>query len=121
MKAKNIVAYDSGDDSLTFINKDLKGAHTINTGLMLLTVTSDNIISAVELMGANKNFDIPEEVLENITSAKIAFDMKKDINNLIIKIVLHYENKEKDIIVSSNMNTSDISIKHQMFEATASA
>ncbi len=92
-----IAIYDSGDDSLAFIDLN-RGIRTINTGFMLLTVDKKGKITAIELMGAHKNFRIPKEVLENMQNAKINISFSKEKKKVFINILIGYKREQESPI-----------------------
>ncbi|MBI5390014.1 hypothetical protein HZB02_00820 [Candidatus Woesearchaeota archaeon] len=117
-KIKHLV-YDEGDDSLTFI-KDNSGVNTINTGLSLITLNKNGLITALELMGASKNFKIPKHVLEAITRARVTFNFNNEKKRLMIVILLTYHhNQEAPVVISEDVaQFKDLFIKPQKLMAS---
>lgn len=112
--------YDSGDDSLTFINKNKDAEFTINTGLVLLSLNKKHQIVALELMGANKNFDIPKSILNNLKKAKVKFDYHKDKKALIINIELFFS-EEKPLKIINSCQVEDMINESSTLNAMASS
>jgi len=97
------IFYDSKDDSLTFI-RDNSGVETINTGFTLITLNEDKRITALELMGANKNFRIPSHILNTITGAKVVFSYEKDKKIIILKIFIQHKDDKETIMWSEDVS-----------------
>ncbi len=113
----HVFFYDSGDDSLTFISKKASAKHTINTGLVLVSLDDKGEIVALEFMGANKNFNIKKEVLKNLSHAEIKFNFNKENKSVIINVTIYCANKE--IIISTPVvNEFILSAKANSFKAT---
>lgn len=99
---KNIVVYDSGDDSLTLINRKRNADHTINAGFALISVNKERQIVGIELMGVNKNFEIPKKVLRNIVSAEVKVRYKEIHKMLVMTITLYSDHKSSQLLLSAN-------------------
>lgn len=111
MSMKKII-YDDGDDSLTFI-KNSAGDHTVNTGFTLITFDKKGNVTALELMGAYKNFKIPKDVLMSIESAKITFNLNHQKKKILIKILIQYADNEKPVSIIEDFSNIDLLIQDQ--------
>ncbi len=120
-KRMKIVCYDKGDDSLTFI-KSNNGEHTINTGITLITLSKKGQITALELMGAHKNFRIPMKVLNGIKNARVNFNFDNKNKKLFISILIKYQDKQKAPVTISEDITrfKDIIFENQNISASFS-
>ena len=116
LKKKDICFYDKGDDSLTFINKNRNAKHTVNTGLILLSLNPKKQIEGIQLMGANKNFKIEKNVLENLTRGMVKFDYHKNQKALIITISLYYKEK-KPLLIVNNLHIHNLNDHIQSLNA----
>lgn len=114
---KNILLYDSGDDSLTFIHKDLRAKHTINTGLALISLDAKGKVAALELLGVEKNFSVKKAILENLKEAEIKLQTNKELKLLIINITLLFENKE--IIINTTAKHKFVATTNSSFKAVS--
>jgi len=121
MKTKDVFCYDSGDDSLTFVRKGNGADHTLNLGLLLLSLNEKNEVVALELMGAHKNFKIDKNVLKNLSKAKLKFDFHKDKKTLIINIELLCKDREtiRPLIVLNDFSVEGLMNESQSFKACA--
>ena len=93
---RDMVHYDEGDDSLTFINHTRDAEYTEDAGLVLLSINKRKQIVGMQLMGAHKNFKIDKKVLQNLTRAKVQFDYHKEQKTLIITVNLIYIIKKEN-------------------------
>ncbi|MFP4118301.1 MAG: hypothetical protein ACLFTR_05260 [Candidatus Woesearchaeota archaeon] len=106
MAEKNLFTYDEGDDSLTFINSGLEGDHTIDTGFMLITLDKEGKVSALELMGAKKNFKMDDTILSNLSRANVDIKFHPEKRNLIVTINLYSDAPTPHVIVN-NVNSDE--------------
>lgn len=112
----NIFFYDAGDDSLTFIRKDCAARHTIDAGLVLVSLDARNAVVALEFMGARKNFGISKKVLEGLRQARVTLRKEKD--SLIIAVSLRCDEKEYRIVSTSTVREA---LGASTFKATVCA
>ena len=92
--------YDENVDHLTIYKSDSDIDKTIDTGLVLLNLNTKKEIVGIEIMGAKKNFKIPQAVLQHITGCTVDIQYDPHRQLVILNIMLQYQQHESPIVFS---------------------
>lgn len=100
MKTIEYLNYDNNVDHLTIHRSDSTIERSIDTGLVVLSLNKEKEIVGIEIMGAHKNFKIPLEVLQQITSCTVNVRYDPQRHLVILNIMLQYKQQERPIVFS---------------------
>ena len=100
MEKDDYLNYDERVDHLIIYKSREQIVFNIDTGLAIFSLNSKKEIVGIEFLGANKNFKIPKEILENLSGCNV-------------EIKYSPENSKIDISISKKQHTIEILISDQ--------
>jgi len=95
-KSNTKIIYEKNEDIL-LLSKGKAAKASIEIGDFIIDVDMRGYISAIEILNASENLQINSENLKEINEAHMSAIYKP--NYLYIMLVLHFKEKEKDVVI----------------------
>lgn len=114
MKQIDYLNYDIAVDHLTISNTHEKIVSNIDTGFAILSLNAKREIVGIELMGMNKNFKVPYEVLTHLTECHVEIRYEPHTKRVIISISLKHKKAESPIIVASQTDLGEYAFSENL-------
>lgn len=106
--------YDENVDHLTMYRDDEQITSTIDTGLVLVGLNKKKEIVGLEFMGAHKNFNIPQDILEALTGCIVDIKYIPEAHFVRISVMLKHKEEESSLThTSSNIHLGNAPLNEQ--------
>ena len=93
--------YDFENDSLFFYGSDKKYSYSIDLNGVILDISEDNFVIAIEILDVSEKFRVSKEELLNINKFSADIEISKETIKISMKLELNRRNR----IISKCMET----------------
>ena len=112
-KDKKKIIYDDEEDIL-FISKGRKVKASIDIGEFIVDIDSSGFVSGIEILNASDNLKLSEKQLKELKRVSMAVTYKP--NHVYIYLVMHFEEKEKDVTIPLTLDLGHGSLETKKTE-----
>jgi uncharacterized protein YuzE len=106
--------YDLENDSIFFYGSNKKYMSSIDLDGIILDISEDNQVMAIEILDASKRFNLAKEDLRNIKYFEALIDVNEENIRLTLKIGISKRNKLIDTgLQALGLNSTNLPISTQ--------
>lgn len=98
------INYDESVDHLTIFKEKEKIDSSIDKGLVILSLNKKKEVVGIEFMGIHKNFNIPFNILRDLTGCNVNVFYDPNKKTIIVNVFLKHPKVEVPLTFSSNLD-----------------